>query len=318
MKRRPSLVLVCIFFLAAVTTVFGQAECSFNIAGDWEATAPRHAGTNLYRFTTDGTVIIFSNAVTGEEPRELSRAKYHLTGANNSRTLEFKPEPRTAAFPWGATKMEVSHVDQASFITMSAGLSTTWVKKDSNQYYAVLAAHRGTPPHQGGPAFAALIKASKGKPAAETFGLFYRNGERVNGPIPDDLYQRFMADPLPADDAILRLRISSQAFENAMKIMRTWQGRAHNGTLLFPSYSYLNVIVPLRDIADSLSQCGTEFQPYKLTWMVDDELGANVPQWELAFAYVKRLRQMNEPSHISRAKFQQNITSRLAPPPPKN
>jgi hypothetical protein len=319
MKRQPSLAFVCIFFfLAAVRTVFGQAECSFNIAGDWEATAPKHAGTNLYRFTTDGTVIMFSNARPGEERRELSRAKFHLIDTNNSRTLEFKPAPGSATFPWDGAKMQVTHVDQASFITLSAGLSTSWSKKDSNQYYVVLAAHRGTPPHQGGPAFAALIKASEGKPTAETFGLFYRNGERVNGPVPDDLYQRFMADPLPADDAILRLQISSQAFESAMKIMRTWQERAHTGTLLFPSYSYLNVIVPLRDIADSLNQCGTDFHAYKLTWMVDDELGANVAQWELAFAYVKRLREMNEQSHISSTKFQQNTASRLALPLPKN
>jgi hypothetical protein len=55
-----------------------------------------------------------------------------------------------------------------------------------------------------------------------------------------------------------------------------------------------------------------------LTWMLDDELGANVPQWELAFAYVKRLREMNEQSNISSAKFQQDITSRLAPQLPKN
>jgi hypothetical protein len=318
MKRQPSLVFVCIFLLAAVRTAFGQAECSFNITGDWEATAPKHAGTNLYRFTTDGTVFIFSNAVTGEKSRELSRARYHLIDRKNSRMLEFKPAPGASAFPWGAANMEVTHVDQASFITVSAGLSTTWVKKDSNQYYVVLAAHRGMPPHQGGPAFAALIKASEGKPTAETFGLFYRNGERVNGAIPDDLYQRFMADSLPPDDAILRLRISSQGFENAMKIMRTWQERAHKGTLLFPSYSYLNIIVPLRDIADSLSQCGTDLQTYKLTWMVDDELGANVAQWELAFAYVKRLREMNEQSHISSTEFQRNTASGLALPLPKN
>ena len=317
MKRHISLAFACIFFLVSTGAVFGQA-CNFSIAGDWEAIAPNQAGPSLYRFTTEGTVIIFSNAATGEKPRELASSKYRLIDTDNIRTLEFKPAPGTASFPWGAAKMEINHVDQASFTTVSAGLSTTWSRKDSNQYYVVLAAHRGTPPHQGGPAFAALIKASEGKSTAETFGLFYRNGERINGPIPDDLYQRFMADPLPADDAVLRLRISSQAFESAMKVMRTWQERAHKGTLLFPSYSYLNIVVPLRDIAEVLSQCGTDFHPYKLTWMVDDELGANVPQWELAFAYVRRLREMNEQSHMSSAKLQQNITSRLALPLSKN
>jgi hypothetical protein len=191
-------------------------------------------------------------------------------------------------------------------------------KKESSQYYVVLAAHRGTPPHQGGPAFAALIKTGEGKPEVETFGLFYRNGERINGPVPDDLYRRFTSDSLPADDVVLRLQISSQAYDRGMKVIRTWQERARKGTLLFEAYSYLNVIVPMKDIAEGLNACGEDFRVYKLTWMLDDELGANVPQWELAFAYVKRLREMNEQSNISSAKFQQDITSRLAPPLPKN
>jgi hypothetical protein len=316
MKRHISLAFVCMFFLVAAGTGFGQAACNFNIAGDWESTAPNHSGTNLYRFTPEGIVTVFSSAGKGEESQELGRAKYQLIDTQNSRTLEFKPARGT--FPWDAAKMEITHVDQASFITVSAGSSTTWVKKDSSQYYVVLAAHRGTPPHQGGPAFAVLIKASEGKAAAETFGLFYRNGERINGPIPEDLYRRFLADTLPADDAVLRLRISSQAFEGAMKTMRTWQERAEKGTLLFPAYSYLNIVVPLRDIAETLSQCGTDFHQYKLTWMVDDELGANVPQWELAFAYVKKLRELNAGSHITSAKFQENIASRLALPLSKN
>jgi hypothetical protein len=191
-------------------------------------------------------------------------------------------------------------------------------QKESGQYYVVLAAHRGTPPHQGGPAFAALIKAGEGKPEVETFGLFYRNAERINGPVPDDLYRQFISDSLPADDAVLRLQISSQAYDRAMKVMRTWQERARKGTLLFPAYSYLNVIVPMKDIAESLNACGEDFHVYKLTWMVDDELGANVPQWELAFAYVRKLREMNAPLHIGSAKFQQDVASRLASRLPEN
>jgi hypothetical protein len=318
MRRHTFLAFVCIFFLATAGTVFGQAGCNFNIAGDWEATAPGHVIPDLYRFTSDGTVTVFSVPANGEEQHKLGSARYRLEDAQTSKTLEFKSATGTRAFPWGTAKLEINQVDHTSFTTVSSGQSTTWVKKDPNQYYVVLGAHRGTPPHQGGPAFAMLIKTGEVKPVIETFGLFYRDGERINGPIPDDLYQRFTSDSLPADDAVLRLEISSQAFDRAMKVMRNWQERAREGTLLFPSYSYLNVIVPMRDIAESLNECGGNFRIYQLTWMLDDELGANVPQWELAFAYVKRLREMNEQSNISNVKFQQNNTSRLALPLPKN
>lgn len=316
MRRHTFLVFTCIFFLAAAGTLVGQAGCKFNIAGDWEATAPGHTGPDLYRFTPDGMVTVFSTAAKGQEPQKLGTAKYRLHEAQAARTLEFKPETR--AFPWHAVKMEITQEDRASFTTLSSGQSITWAKKDSNQYYVVLAAHRGTPPQQGGPAFAMLIKTGEAKPDVESFGLFYRNGERINGPIPEDLYQRFTSDSLPADDIVLRLQIPAQAYDRAMKIIRNWQQRAREGTLLFPAYSYLNVIVPMKDVAESLNECGGNFHVYQLTWMLDDELGANVPQWELAFAYVKRLREMNEQSNISSTQFQQNITSRLAPPLPKN
>jgi hypothetical protein len=317
MRRHTLLAFFCIFFLAAATA-FGQAGCNFNITGDWESTAPDQAGSNLYHFTADGTVIAFSSAAKGEEPQKLGKARYRLVDTQTFRGLEFKPVAETGVFPLPAGKIEITQMNQASFTTVSLGVRTTWIKKESSQYYVVLAAHRGTPPHQGGPAFAALIKAGDGKPEVETFGLFYRNAERINGSVPDDLYRRFMADPLAQDDAVLRLRISSQAFDRAMKIMRNWQERAREGTLLFPGYSYLNVIVPMKDVAESLNACGEDFHIYKLTWMVDDELGANIPQWELAFAYVRKLREMNEPSDISGAKFQQDVASQLALRLPNN
>jgi hypothetical protein len=318
MKRHMSLIGCVITILAMAAPGLGQAGCEFSIAGDWESTSPGQDGPNLYRFGSDGSVTAFSRAANGAELHKLGRATYKLQGSQTARTLEFRPERGTGIFPWGAAKMEITRVDQASFTAVSSGLSTVWVKRDPSRYFVVFAAHRGSPPHKGGPAFSMLIKTSGTGTQAETFGLFYRDDVRIIGPIPDELYRQFTSEPASAEDTLLRLEISSQAFDRAIKIMQNSQQRAREGKLLFPLESYLNIILPLKDIAESLNQCGEDFHVHKLTWLVDDEIGANVPQWELAFQYVKKLRQLNEQRHVTDAKFEQSITSRLVLPLSKN
>jgi hypothetical protein len=172
----------------------------------------------------------------------------------------------------------------------------------------MLAAHRGTPPHLGGPAFVVLIKKpAGGQTQIETFGLYYRDGQRINGPVPTELVSRYMPD-LPTDqDSVLRLEITAKQFSRAMKIVRSWQKRAAGGALLFPSYSYLNVVVPMKEVSESLNACGATINLHKLTWMVDDEIGANFAEWELSYQYVKKLRELNQQANLPEAKLQQTI-----------
>jgi hypothetical protein len=318
MKQHMYVIGCVISILVMVVPGSGQTGCEFNIAGDWESTSPGQAGPNLYKFSSDGSVIAFSRGANGMELHKLGQATYKLQDSRGARTLEFRPESGTGIFPWGGAKMEIMHVDHASFTAMNAGLSTVWIKKDASRYFVVFAAHRGVPPHKGGPAFSMLIKTSAAASQAETFGLFYHDDERIIGPIPDELYRKFTSEPASAEDTLLRLEISSQSFDGAMKVIQSWQRRAREDKLLFAPESYLNIIVPLKEIAESLNQCGEGFRLHKLTWLVDDEIGANVPQWELAFQYVKKLRQLNEQSHVTDTKFEQSITSRLVLPPSKN
>jgi hypothetical protein len=96
-----------------------------------------------------------------------------------------------------------------------------------------------------------------------------------------------------------------------MTIMQNWQRRARAGELLFPSRSYLNSIVPMKEIAESLDQCNETIKLHQLNWKVDDEIGANYGLSEVSFRYVKKLRELNEVLHVKDGRFQQITSGRL-------
>jgi hypothetical protein len=289
----------------------GQEACRFDIAGVWESTAPGEASPNLYRFAPNGTVTMLSALGTRMEPREMAKAAYKLDNPQAPTTLEFKPATGGRTLPWGVGQWEIVRFGDGAFSVVKAGSApVTWVRKDPDQYFVVLAAHRGTPPHTGGPAFVMLIrKPEGGGTEVETFGLYYSNGERINGPVPEKLYQELVKNPSPGDDAVLRLQVTAAGFARGMRIVRVWQQRAREGALLFPSYSYLNVIVPLKEVAESLNACAETIHLHKLTWMVDDQIGANFAEWEQPFQYVKKLRELNDLTNVPNATFQQSINS---------
>lgn len=301
--RRLFPALLTILF-SATALAFGQG-CTVNIAGDWEASVQGTATPNMYHFGTDGLVTVFSSAQPG---KEVARASYKLDASAAPNTIEFKQFRGATSFPIDFAKMQITYFDGASFTSVKSGSAPIrWFKKDPYKYFVVLAAHRGTPPHHGGPAFAMLIKTNGNKAESESFGLYYQADQRINGPVPEDISRQFVSGHLSDQDTILRLQVTSEEFARSMSIMQTWQKRAREGALLFPEYSYLNIIVPMKEIAESLNQCQETINLYKLTWMVDDELAVHVPEWELAFQYVQKLRQLNESLNIADDKFQQSI-----------
>jgi hypothetical protein len=307
--------LICrICFLLTISLALGsrgsaQEACTFSIGGDWQSTVPGDSSPNLYRFAPDGTVTVFSQPAAGRGSTEIAKAAYGLDNPRSPKTVEFKPLPGARAFPWGLGRMEIVDVSDNSFTILKPGVApATWVRNDPEKYFVVLAAHRGTPPHFGGPAFVMLIKKpAGGETQFETFGLYYRDQKRINGRVPTELIHQFIKDSGSEQDSVLRLEVTAQQFSRAMKIVHSWQKRATDGALLFPPYSYLNVVVPLKEVADSLNACGETIKLHQLTWMVDDEIGANFAEWELSYRYVKRLRDLNERVNVSEARLQQTI-----------
>lgn len=308
-------------FISFLAVLFGmtamasaQTGCEFRISGEWQATAPGETNPYLYRFTPDGKVAVF-DLQDKHEHKALALAAFNLENPEdqkNPKTLEFRPVAGSGRFPWGTGKFEVVRLDEERFTLVGSGMrQAEWARKDPYGYFLVLAAHRGTPPHQGGPAFGMLIKTGGRETEVESFGLYYHNGERVLGAVPEDLYRTLMKEPVSEQDAVLRVQVTAEEFARSLTVIRSWQKRAGEGALLFPADSYLNIVMPLKEMAESLNQCHEAIKLHKLTWLNDDPVGAKTPEWALAFEYVRKLRQLNDLLHIPDGKFQQSFGSRL-------
>ncbi|HEV3317477.1 MAG TPA: hypothetical protein VG488_10925 [Candidatus Angelobacter sp.] len=314
MKLSTLFVALTGLIVLVTTESVSQTGCEFNITGMWESASPDKMNKILYQFSPDGFVKVFSPAVSsqGSDMREIARGTYKLDDPKTPKAIEFRPVPKHGQFPWGSARLEITKHENTTFTSIKPGSEPMdWTRVDPHQYFVVFAARRGTP-QDGGPAFTMLIKTDAASQIGiKTFGLYYDNASRVTGPVPAELYTQFMTEPGADSDVMLRIKISKDEFERSMTIMQNWQRRARAGELLFPSRSYLNSIVPMKEIAESLDQCNETIKLHQLNWKVDDEIGANYGLSEVSFRYVKKLRELNEVLHVKDGRFQQITSGRL-------
>ncbi len=305
---------VIILLLLATTAGFCQTDCTFTLVGTWESIVPDQTNPTFYEFASNGTVRAFSYLESGvtSPTREIAQAAYKLTSNDHSpKTIEFRTVAKGGALPLGTNKVEIVKFNNTTFtsITPDARLMN-WVRTDPHKYFVVFAAQHGTP-QDGGPAFAMLIKSGNDQMDVETFGLYHANNRKVTGPIPAEVYKHFINEPPTSSDALLRLKVTKEEFERSMQIMHSWQRRAREGALLFPGRSYLNSIVPIKEIAESLNQCTETIKLYQLNWRVEDEIGSNYGLPEVSFQYVKKLRELNDAMHVRDENFQQTMSGKL-------
>jgi hypothetical protein len=310
MKRPAVFSLLLFICLGATATAFGQQSCEFNIIGTWQAPAREATGTVLYRFAPDGTVTVFSSAaasVSGAaaEPKEIAKATYELDDARAPQSVKFTATDKSRVFPHRQSSLQIVGYDDQSFTCVKHGAAPSrWVKVDATRYFIVLAAHNGEFYDQSGPAFPILIRLDGNEIHTEAVGTYADEGKRAFGAVPVAFYQDFMREPRSDSEVMLRLEINGQQYERGLKILRTWERRAREGALLYPDHFYLNNILLVKAVTETLTQCSQEIKLYKLNyihpedWISDSNSPGFVP-----FAYFKELRRLNETLHVRDNKF---------------
>ncbi len=301
MKRTAvlfSLVFVC---LAATTTAFGQGQtsCQLNLIGTW---SPGNGSTVLYRFSDDGKVVVLSGS--GPEAREIAAAAYTLDDPKTPKTILFKAAKAGGGLPEGTTAMEITGYDDTALTLVKPGSAPArWVRVDSNRYFIVLAGRSEVFFDRSGPAFPMLIKTDVQQSRIDAVGIYAVGAKWVFGSVPAETYNEFMKEPSKDSDVMLRLEITAAQYERGLKIVRTWDRRAREGELLYPD-PFLDNVLLVKQVTESLNQCGEKIKMSKLDWSLRDTISDNNPTSRAPFLYFKELRRLNESLHVRDEQFQ--------------
>jgi hypothetical protein len=324
MKLTAIISLLATILLGSTAIALAQQKsCSFDLVGTWKAQlSPTEAV--LYRFDSKGEVTVLSATGTAE-PQKVATAKYEvINDLGKPESVSFTASGKNRIFGARKQTMKVVSYDDSSITCAIPGVGTTrWTRVDPDRYFLVLAARRGEFYDASGSAFPMVIKLAGGTATIDAFGVYLAKKERAFGTVPPDVYKNYLREARNDSETTLRLEINSRQYERALKVIKEWERRDREGTLLYTTAAetlddatYLNNILVVKAVGDSLNQCSADFNLYPLTYVEkDDWISNKVRSAFVPFYYFKELRQRNEARHVPDQKFQElvhlpNVASR--------
>jgi hypothetical protein len=325
MKRFTFLLSLILFFLGLFpSTLVGQEQqnaCQFNIVGTWQSSTDGQVNPTRRRFGSNGVVTELSrnNSHKGSKWQATGKSTYRLDDPKAPKTIIETPIDKSGRSSVGTT-LQIKTFDDGLFVT-AAGADpgaalTRWTRVDPQRYFVVLAAGKGDPGF-GGAGFAMLIKSDGVHTQRDAFGVYpvVNPLERhpIMGVIPEEIRKQFDNEPFGDSGVILRLGVAAGPYNRALEVLKTWERRAEENTLLYTA-PYLNNAVYLNQLVSSLNEtgvltwrggtpCTETIKLQKLTWLLSDPIMTKHNLTQTPYYLFKTLRQLNSSLHLDDTKF---------------
>lgn len=319
--------LAFVFFLLLAFPFVVSAQqpeqgCQFNIAGTWQSSIGGHLTPVRAHFGSTGVMTELSHNSFGKGPEweATGKARYRLDDPKAPKAMILTKVEKGGHLSTGAT-LEIKTFDDGMFVTKPSGEAdgelTRWTRVDPYRYFVVLAAGKGSPGF-GAAGFAMLIKTDGVHVQTETFGTWpvVNPLERhpLIGVIPEEIRKQFDNEPVDDSGAMLRLEVTAGPYNRALEVMKSWQRRAEENQLLYPTIPYLNNAVYLNQLTSSLNEtgvltwkggkpCAETIKLQKLTWLLNDPIISKHNLSQTPYYLFKTLRQLNSQLHLSDSQF---------------
>jgi hypothetical protein len=314
--------------------------CEFSLAGTWQSSTNGKLNANRIRFRSDGQSDSRSQGMMSELARRNSphgtvwepihKSKYKIDDPTMPKTVILTPVDSTGQALLSET-LDIKTFDTGLFVTIPDGASdgpaTRWTRLDPYRYFVVFASGKGDTGF-GAAGFAMLIKTDGVHTETNAFGVYpvVNPLERhpIIGVIPKSIRKQFDREPVGDTGSMLRLQVTAGPYNRALEVMKTWERRADENTLLY-TVPYLNNAVYLNQLASSLNQtgvltwqggttCTETIKLQKLTWGLKDPIMTKHNLTQTPYYLFKTLRQMNDSLHLDDARFQKALAGEQSSP----
>jgi hypothetical protein len=317
-----SLVLVFLgMFPIAFVGQEQQKGCQFNITGTWQSSTNGQKTPTRERFSSDGVMTELSrnSSDKASQWQAMGKSTYKLDDPKMPKTMITTPLDKNGTGPVGTT-LQIKTFDDGLFVTTTgegpAAALTRWTRVDPQRYFVVLAAGKGDP-GLGGPGFAMLIKTDGIHTQKDAFGTYPVVNPRERyaniGVIPEEVREQFNSEPMGDSGAMLRLEVTAGPYNRALEVLKTWERRADENTLLY-TQPYLNNAVYLNQLVSSLNEtgvltwrggtpCTETIKLQKLTWLLSDPIMTKHNLTQTPYYLFKTLRELNRSVHLNDHEF---------------
>jgi hypothetical protein len=325
MKRFAFLFSVVLVFVGLFPSAFtGQEQqnaCEFNITGTWQSSTDGQMNPTRRRFGSNGIVTELSRKSSnkGSAWQATGKSTYKLDDPKAPKVIIETPIDKSGGPSAGST-LQIKTFDDGLFVTAASAAAgaalTRWTRVDPQRYFVVLAAGKGDPGF-GAAGFAMLIKTDGVHTQRDAFGVYpvVNPLERhpIMGIVPEEIRKQFDNEPFGDAGAMLRVEVTAGPYNRALEVLKTWERRAEENTLLYTA-PYLNNAVYLNQLASSLNEtgvltwrggtpCRETIKLQKLTWLMSDPIMTKHNLTQTPYYLFRTLRQLNGSLHLDDTKF---------------
>jgi hypothetical protein len=175
---------------------------------------------------------------------------------------------------------------------------TRWTPSDTQQYHMILAGQTDVFYDRSGPTFVMLQRTAADETDVGAFGIYA--GERrqpVFGPVPTNVYERFVSEKRKPADVLLRLSISKPQYDRALQVLQSWERRVRENALLYPEIAMDNILV-VKQATEELNRCSDTLVAYELDWGLADAISEHNAASRIPYEYFRELARLNAARHV--------------------